>query len=364
MNFPTKITEKIKLISNKKKISLIVAISLTLIISTSATFFFFKNSTQDNNQESNPEVLGGFSETTFVVPEEQPEDVNTLNILLLGYGGAGHQGGMLTDVIQIVHFNFETGKIALISIPRDLWVALPNGKSDKINAAYVLDYKTATHAKTMAQIATGLKIDHYIAMDFVGFKRTIGYQLNGLEVNVPETLQDDWYPIEGEQLNPCGMTPEEVGAVTAQYSGFSLEKQFPCRYQKLLFQKGLNKMEGEEVLQYVRSRHSSSDFARSERQVAVLKAIKDKIFSLDSFSNLPKYFKQISKHAHSDIDLEIAKYLSPAIKGSKDYEISSITLSTENVFKNARSNTGQYILIPKAGMGNWDKIHNFISGKL
>ncbi|MDH5533409.1 MAG: LCP family protein, partial [Candidatus Pacebacteria bacterium] len=190
------------MLKNKKRIIIGILLFLTLIISSFATYFVFKNDSKVLSKEAS--VLGDNVVSEKYILEEPPEDLNKLNILLLGYGGAGHQGGFLTDVIQVAHFNFEEGTLKFISIPRDLWVGLPNGKSAKINTAFSLGEASQNKieggsevAKQMAQIITGLKIDHYIAIDFVGYKRAIGYTLNSIEVDVPETLNDPWYPIEG-----------------------------------------------------------------------------------------------------------------------------------------------------------------------
>ena len=58
-----------------------------------------------------------------------------VNILLLGMGGIGHEGPFLTDTIMIVSMKPTTNQIALISIPRDLGVEMPNHGWQKINQA-------------------------------------------------------------------------------------------------------------------------------------------------------------------------------------------------------------------------------------
>src|SRR4030043_1022158 len=92
----------------------------------------------------------GFSKIFVKSPKESEaklEENNFLsedsyNVLLLGYGGAGHDGGNLSDVIIVVNVNVPKKKVTFISIPRDLWVAIPT-RSDmkqnfKINAAYAI----------------------------------------------------------------------------------------------------------------------------------------------------------------------------------------------------------------------------------
>ncbi len=304
---------------------------------------------------------------------QAPKDLTTLTVLLLGYGGAGHQGGYLTDVIQVVHVDFKAKKVALISIPRDLWVTLPNGKAAKINSAFTLGSDPdkpvesgGEVAKQMVATVLGKPVQYFIATDFVSFKRIIGYGLEGITVNVPEVLDDPWYPITGKEQDPCGKTPEEIAQLTSQYSGFELEKQFECRYEHLHFEPGSTTMQGEEALKFVRSRHGSSagDFSRSARQQALLLAIKDKLLSLQALQNLPTYFAQLIKHTNSDITLEIAQYLAPALANSLDFTFVSIVLSTETVLTSGKSATGQYIIYPKAGQDNWAQVHDYIAEKL
>lgn len=352
---------------NRPKLFILIGLVLGLIVSSALlTVYYFKNHKTDTQKS---EVLGEQTETTYELPSEPPKDLDTLNILLLGYGGAGHQGGYLADVIQVAHFDFDKQTIKFISIPRDLWVNLPDGKSAKINTALTMGSgdnminSGAQVAKQMAQIVTGLHIDYFISIDFVGYKRAIGYTFKGLEVDVPETLHDPWYPIEGKQLEPCGHTPEEIAQITAQYSGFELEKQFPCRYEEIYFPKGLNKMEGQDALNYVRSRHGSDagDFSRSERQVAVLKAIKKKIFTMDVFKKLPQFFVDITKYTQSDIDWKIAEYLAPALAKSDSFTTDNLVLSTQNVFNSGKSSSGQFILMPKE---SWTEVNKFVQSQL
>ncbi len=362
-----------------KKITFLLLLGIvTIVISALITIFIFPVSRLSGNShsETTSDNVSSMIEQAQVKPLELgsiPEDLKNLTILLLGYGGAGHQGGYLTDVLQIVHVDFENKKVSLISIPRDLWIKLPNDKAAKINTAFTLGedpnepVKSGGHvAKTMASAVTGLPINYFIAVDFVGFKRIIGEELNGLTVEVPETLEDPWYPISGKELDPCGMSPDEVAEVTQKYSGFELEKQFDCRYEHLLFEKGSVHMEGGDALKYVRSRHGSAggDFSRSQRQHALLKAIRDKLLSLDAIADAEEYFELMTNHVTTDIDLDVVQYIVPALQNIGSYETQSIVLSTENVFTNSKSASGQFIVIPKGGNNAWDEVHQFLMDKL
>lgn len=353
---------------------LLAASSLGLLIASAVVsyrFFASRSTTNAVSAESQapaPQVLAAAIDLG-----EPPEELQELNVLLLGYGGAGHSGGFLTDVIQVVHVNFKTGRVALISIPRDLWVTLPTGTASKINAAFTLgddaNKKVESGgqvAKQMASVVTGLPIHYVISTDFVSFKRIIGYALDGVTVDVPEELDDPWYPITGEELNTCGKTPEEVAQLSAQFSGFELEKQFECRYKHIHFDPGTSTMDGEAALEFVRSRHGSGagDFSRSARQQALLKGIRDKLISLQAVADVPKFYNLLAEHVSTDITLDITKYLAPALQKAGAYETKSVVLSTENVFTSGKSANGQYIVLPKDGMNHWQAVHDFVQKQL
>lgn len=324
-------------------------------------FFIFKPNNEIGSESGavSPQVLG--DQVTQVNIGDPPEDLKEFNVLLLGYGGAGHEGGFLTDVIQLVHIDFEKKRISLISIPRDLWVTLPNGVEAKINRAFSLDdgESLGKSVKEMVEVVTGLKVDNFIAVDFVSFQRIIGYELHGIEVEVAEPLIDEWYPIKGEELNTCGKTPDEVAKLSTELSGFELESQFTCRYEKLNFPKGSVHMEGGDALKYVRSRHGSAagDFSRSRRQHEVLAAIKKKLFSLDAVKLAPSLYDAYVQHVQTDLNVDAIRYIQPALVEYNSTTFNTVVLSTDTVFDQGKNAQGQFVLTPKS---SWEAVHQYI----
>lgn len=339
-------------------------------ISTIATYIYTSNQKTKVVGETQPQVLA--AEDVIFTPIPDFENKNTLAVLLLGYGGAGHQGGFLSDVIQIVLFDFDKKNIAFISIPRDLYVSLPDGTTGKINTAFSLgNSKDPIHtgaqvAKKMATTVTGIPIDTFISVDFVGFKRAIGGILDGLTVTVTESLDDPWYPIQGKELDTCGKTPEEVTQLSNTLSGFELESKFECRYEHIQYSVGKHKMEGGDALAYVRSRHGSAggDFSRSKRQQELLIAIREKLFSLDALKKIPTFYKEMIAHTDTDLTIDSIATLAPKLTTALNMQTISITLSTQNVLENTRSASGAYIIVPKAGMNNWQETHNYVQMEL
>ena len=85
-----------------------------------------------------------------------------INILLLGYGGPGHDGPYLTDSIMVVSIRPATREAMMISLPRDLWVKIPalprNGSiMGKLNSAYAIgtDHKNYPNVRSDWKTDTG-----------------------------------------------------------------------------------------------------------------------------------------------------------------------------------------------------------------
>lgn len=365
--------KRIKELERRQQLTIYIVFVLTILlilsVSAVASYRYFANKQQSTTELDNSLNLDQAIDLNLNSVAE--EDQKTLNVLLAGYGGAGHEGGYLSDIIQIAHFDFEKKQLSFISIPRDLYLVDTNQQGYKVNALMAagmsknggIEGGLELMRTSLSQIV-GLPIKYYIGIDFVGFQRTIGYEFNNIEVNVSQTLEDSWYPIEGAQLDPCGYSNEEIAELTATYSGFELESKFECRYEHLLFEQGTVSMDGHDALAYVRSRHSSSDYDRSRRQVEVLTAIRDKLFKLEALKNIPKFYEALSQHVSTNLDLASTQYLAPLLVDANQFTIKEINLSPDNVLQSGTSNAGAFILIPKAGNNNWTELKSFIKEQL
>lgn len=211
-----------------------------------------------------------------------------------------HDGAELTDTILFTSLHSKSKTVSLLSIPRDLYVEYPLGGRGKINEIYMRSLNDKkTIAESMGDLGeklreiTGEKVDHYLSIDFDGFIKFINL-LGGIEVTVEEDLVDTSYP------------DNNWGYIT-----FSIKK-------------GRQMLDGETALKYARSRHSTSDFDRSRRQQLVIKAIKDKLFSLEILTSPTKikslYYAIIT---HIQTDLSVGQLASLALFG-KD-------IPTENI---------------------------------
>lgn len=285
-------------------------------------------------------------------PVTNPKGV--FNLIFLGYGGAGHSGSYLTDSMIIVHIDTNTGKAALISIPRDLWVQ----GNHKINAeASINGFQNIGNT---IQNVTGQHIDYFVSVDFGGFTKIID-DLGEITVDVPKTFDDPFYPITGQENNTCGFTEDQINALKAKYSGAQLEMQFTCRYEHLHFNQGSANLDGTTALKFVRSRHGDSDFGRSLRQFAVLIGIENKLISLKSLGKLDDTINTLSNIIRTDLTAGTIKTLINVFGDPGKYKINQIQITTDNILNEGTSSDGQYILIPKAGMFNFTGIKSYIT---
>lgn len=348
--------------------AIILAVAVAMMIKVSQ----FYNKIQTSAQSPNAQKVA-------------PEDKKTYNILLMGYGGANHDGTYLTDTMMVLHMDMKAKRVLLVSIPRDIWVKVPTKSGDdfhaKINAVYQMalfnknypdldvknddDQSAADFAKQAVTTVTGMPIDNYIAIDFTGFKKSVDI-LGGVDVQVEKSFDDYEYPIDGKEKDLCGKQESdlpELEKIATQDAVLA----FPCRYEHLHFDMGQRHMDGETALKYVRSRHSlqdGTDFGRAARQQRFLEAMKDKVISFGFLPKVIPLMDELKDYIKMDISLgDMQKLLGEAGK-SKEYKISSLVISNSNYLKNSYSTAGGFILVPQDGIDEWGDVRNRIHNEM
>ncbi len=281
------------------------------------------------------------------------------NVLILGSDrrAAGTVESELTDTLLLMSIGRVEHDVVLISLPRDLWVEDPRGAKSKINAVYTLNKEDGTDTITggdalmnVAKEVLGVSIHYYSVINFELFREIIDI-LGGIDVEVERSFIDHYYPVEGKENAP--------------------ENE---RYETVAFDKGVQTMNGERALKYVRSRKGTNgentDFARSERQQRVISAIKSKALSLETLVN-PIKIKELYEIYSTQIDTNInfsdvqSFYL---LSQQIDFDrVTSIVLddrsaADEGGLLYAPSETelygGAYVLIPK--VGDFSQLHAYV----
>ncbi len=259
------------------------------------------------------------------------ESADRVNILLMGIGGVGHDGPYLTDSILLVSLKPSNGQVSLLSIPRDLWVPIPEVGHRRINEADAIGEKVdpgngADLARRTVAELLQLDVPYYVRLDFDGFAKIID-DLGGITITVGQSFVDTEYPTND------------------------------FKTQTISFTAGTQHFSGEEALKFVRSRHGSngeaSDFARSHRQMLVLAAIKDKILSRATLLNpnsLLSTLTDISDHVSTNLATWQLVRLSKIGSRVERERITSVVLddSPSGYLKDQLLGDGAFVLTPKS----------------
>lgn len=245
-----------------------------------------------------------------------------INVLILGIGGGNHPGGTLTDTIMVASIKPQTNEVAMLSVPRDLYVPIDGYGKDKINAANALgeqkNYPGGGMALSKDTISKTLDIPiHYtVRVDFEGFSKIID-AVGGVDMDVDQDLYDPYYP-------------------DGTYS----------------IKKGHYHMDGKAALKYARSRETTSDFDRAKRQQKIMIAVKEKVLSAGTLTNPQKMndiLSALSDHIKTDMQIWEAQRLAGIFQKVDKNKIINRVLDNSADGPLESENNGAYILVPKTG---------------
>ncbi|MGW4160196.1 LCP family protein [Streptomyces sp. NPDC004788] len=233
--------------------------------------------------------------------KDRPDDVDngSMDILVLGSdsrsGANGEygrdEGAARSDTAMVVHVYEGHKKASVVSIPRDTLIDRPrctDAKGNKVAGEHRAMFNTAYEvggpacAVKTVESMSGIRMDHYIEVDFTGFKKLID-KLGGVEITTTKAIKDSKSHLD---LAP-----------------------------------GTHTLDGEQSLGLVRTRKSvgdGSDLGRIQLQQAFMKAFIDQVKSVGVFSNPKKLFDvadTATKAITPDSELDSAAELMGFAKG-------------------------------------------------
>jgi len=379
--------------SFKKKI-IVTILAISAILLVGGMFFIYKTGyIIDKISESENSALGsvwGVLPVVGMKQEIKTDDQGRTNVLLLGMRGENMPGGgLLADTIMVATFKLDEteggtdNKIGLVSIPRDLYVMIPGkNQHSKINAVhyYGEEQQNTTGIKEMKEVVssvTGLDIHYAANINFKGFEELVD-TVGGVEIELKEPFEE---PVQFHEMKVCDGAAGGVFTVeTGEFEHKTNEKgkivaSYPLCYNSyeecggiFYLPSGKQVLDGETALCYVRSRATSSDFDRAKRQQLVLKNMKDKLISMETFTDFSKInsiLNAIGDNVKTDMSSTEMKKFFEKYAVMKDAQIYQRVLenSTEGLLtspSDAPVEVG-YILIPRAGQDNYAEIHNVVN---
>jgi len=233
-------------------------------------------------RESTP--IPGVKNVLDEVPAGAPQ-----TIVLLGSDrrfADGKDNPPRSDTIIVVRLDPDKKATAIMSIPRDLKVQIPGFGTDKINGAYH-NGGPKLAVRTLRALL-GIPIHHVINVNFGGFARAVN-RLGGVYADVDRRYFND--------------------------------RGGPGGYATIDLKPGYQKLYGQDALDYVRFRHTDSDFVRAARQQEFLRQAKEQIGLGKLFGDRGELLKIFGRYTQTDIsesnDAAILKLIKLAYEASK-----------------------------------------------
>ncbi|MFC1975834.1 LCP family protein [Chloroflexota bacterium] len=213
------------------------------------------------------------------VPLPNYEQKERVNILLLGIDKRPDDVYARTDTMILVTVDPNSKTAGMVSIPRDLWVSIPGQGEWRINQAHYFGDKNgypgggpALAMKTI-QYNLGVPVQFYVKVDFEGFRNIVD-TLGGIEIDIPQTINDPKYPDSNYGYDP-----------------FYIEA-------------GRHTLNGYDALRYARTRATiGADFDRAKRQQQVLLAIRNKALQLEMIPKIPDLWNTMAGTIETDLQL-------------------------------------------------------------
>lgn len=280
-------------------------------------------------------------------------DRGRINVLVVGYSvdDPGHPGANLTDSIMLLSMSTTDHTGYMLSIPRDLYVNIPDFGYAKINEAYqdgnIAKFNEPGYPKggmglLEKVVSTNFQapIDYYALVNY-GSVRGIVNALGGITVNI-------------KSPDPRGLYDPNIS---------------PADGGPLKLKNGPQKLDGQTALNLTRARGDAygaygfpqADFDRTQHQRQVFTAIKDKInwkLILDPRKN-GEIFDALAKNIKTDVKLSEVRPLYQLFNGIPNSKLQSISLNKVNGVNLLQSYTtfsGQSALIPAAGLNDYSQI--------
>jgi LCP family protein required for cell wall assembly len=238
---------------------------------------------------------GAASATTTTVVEQTPwDELDRLNILLLGGDFGVGRTGIRTDTMITVSIDPKTGEAAMFQVPRNwTYAPLPEGMGiwdgdyypELTNELWIMGERypdafpgpgtpSENAVKGMISEFLGIPIHYYALVNLDGFVDIID-SIGGVDIYVPERIVDDEYPLLDGTLT------------------------------KLVIEQGQQHMDGEEALSYSRTRHADSDYFRMNRQKCVLEAAMEQTDPTSLILNFRKFADVIKETTTTDIPVDL-----------------------------------------------------------
>ncbi|NIV33453.1 MAG: hypothetical protein GWN58_29600, partial [Anaerolineae bacterium] len=242
-------------------------------------------------------------------PTPVPTSVLTedlIHILLIG-GDRDYVYDQNTDTLIVAAINRATKQVSMLSIPRDLWVYIPEFGYGRINIAQRIGYRINYEdgrgpglLKRTIEENLGIPIDHWVRIGYEGFARAVD-ELGGVDLLVPCRTNLRFQPPTSEEQ------------------------------QEIILEPGMHHLDGWTALRYVRTRRGDSDFERSQRQQRFIKAVWSQFKSPDIVLKIPGLWSALKNAFQTDLKLGDVLALVPTALDLEPHRVRSLYIGRSQI---------------------------------
>lgn len=344
-----KLEKKKKKSKVRKILKWVLIVLLLLIVGAGVYLYFWGDDIIKKITSGNGDVWSAISAFTKETYDPLKTDENgRTNILVFGtsgfdsegtgFGGYEHDGSNLTDSIMVVSLDQETGDVAIVSLPRDLYAGYTCTATSKINEVYWCnnqygDNETAGAQALQAKIKEILGIDtqYWLHMNW-GALVNIVDTLDGITITLDEDINDQWY----------------TGAVYSAGVPYTIN--------------------GYDALGLSRARHGTEygDFSRAASQQKILIGIKNKVVEKGlGLSDALNIISAVGDNLRMDFNMSEIKTGMHLLETFDLGNIRQIPIWDDNThYMTFGQKDGISYVIPTAGFGIYGPLQDYVSQQL
>lgn len=249
-----------------------------------------------------------------------------VSILLMGVDQRCDEDGPAhTDSVMVLTLDPVGLSAAVLSLPRDLWVNIPDVGMDRINQAfyfgelYELPGGGPRLAMDTVESLLGVPIDYFVTVNFDAFVEVVDL-IGGIEIDVPQAIEDPSYP------DSC------------------------YGYDPFFIEAGEQTLDGSSALKYARTRATfGGDVDRAERQQAVILGVRDRVMRLNMLPQLaaqsPQLWQTFQKNVRTNLTLDEALQLAMLVQDIPRSSITTAVIDFDYVY-NETTPDGRQVLVP------------------
>ncbi len=254
------------------------------------------------------------------------------NILLCGVDSREDDFTGRTDTMILISINNDTKKVVMTSMLRDIYVEIPGYGGNRLNAANV--FGGTDLLKETIDANFGIKVDNTVTVNFFTVRDVVDH-VGGIELY---------------------LTADEIAIMNGYLVSQNENFGYPAGTDLMEEKTGTYTVNGNQALAYARIRYIGTDFARTERQRTIIKAVISKVKG-SGITGVAGFTAAFKDRIESDLSLmDILSFLY-TVSDLSDFEVETFTIPMEGSWESVSIDGMSVLDIDfKANAEAWSKL--------